>query len=298
MINLEKRFKFKNRNVFIEADFREDVSRPLEWRRSINSIDIEAKCLVIKEHHTVNELDYAARGLLRTGLRAADDNSDAHTEKEYIKPKPGLRRVISSRISLDDIRDSIYRTVDEDQDEKIFSLARAKDYIDLSITDDDPLEEAGAIFAAGVHNGHVWFEDDEERLTIHVSVDKDVLEHLVTEIKNEKVAELSLRIAIDSFSYEVDDFVRRWYYPRDLVIEGSMAHAALESFSIVSNAYGQQPLIEPPTEPDDETDEAEPQTQIHQPQINNIIDITQLRSIKIALWMIAVVLAAIWIRGK
>lgn len=298
MINTQSRVKFKSSRVFVEAEPPEDRSRPLEWRRSVNSIDVEAKSFVIKEHHTVSEIDYTATGLSRVGLKAADDDSDADGDKEYLKPKSGLRTIISSKIPLRYIRDSLYRTVEENKEEKIYSFSRARGDLELSINDDDPLKEAGAIFSAGTHNGHAWIEEDDEKLTIYVSVGKDVLKHLVSEIKSGRVAEIQFRIAIDSFSYEVDDFLREWYHPRDLVIDGRMAHAALESFSVVSKEFASQPLTMPPIVSDDETEDIEPQTQFYQPQINNVIDTTHLKSIKTALWVIAGVLVFIWLSVK
>ena len=44
--------------------------------------------------------------------------------------------------------------------------------------------------------------------------------------------------------------------------------------------------------------EPEHQTQIYQPQINNIIDSGILKSIKTALWAIAIILLGIWWSGK
>jgi hypothetical protein len=119
MISPQTRVKFKTRNIFIEAEPPEDRSRPLEWRRSPNIIDVDAKHFVIKEHHTVSALDFAAIVRLRTGLHVADDTSESQEDKEFLKPKSGLRTVISSNIALQDIRDSLYRTVEEDSDQKI-----------------------------------------------------------------------------------------------------------------------------------------------------------------------------------
>ena len=298
MISPQSRVKFKSHKIFVEAEPPEDRSRPLEWRRSINTIDVDATRFIIKEHHTVSELDYRANVLSRTALKAADDTSDIDEDKEYLKPKPGLRTILSSKIPLDDIRDSIYRTVEESEEEKIYSFSRAKGFLEICISDDEPLKEAGAIFAAGTHNGHAWIDEDDEKLTIYLSMGKDVLKHVVAEIKSGRVAEINFRVAIDSFSYEVDDFLREWYHPRDLVIEGRMAHATLESFSVVSKEYAQQPLMLPPTMSDDETSDTDSQAQLYQPQVNNIIDPAYLKSIKTALWVIAGALIFIWLSSN
>lgn len=301
MISAKTRVKFKNRNIFVEAEPPKDRSRPLEWRRSPNVIDVDVNRFVIKEHHTVSELDIRSVILLRTGLRPADDNSDPEQEVEFLKPKTGLRTVISSKISLEDLRDSLYRTIEEDSDEKIYSFSRARGTLELTISDDDPLDEAGAIFAAGTHNGHAWIDDEEEdegKLNIHASVGKKVFQQLVSEIKSGRVAKIQLRIAIDSFSYEVDDALREWYHPRDLAIHGTMAHAAVESFSIVSKEYAQAPAMILPSEPDEESEEIEPQPQFEQPLVNNAIDTKYLKSIKTALWVIAGALVVILLSGK
>jgi hypothetical protein len=301
MISAQDRVKLKTSDIFVEAEPPKGRTRPLEWRRSISTIDVDATRFVIKEHHTVSELDYITNGLFRADLKAADDTSDPDEEKEQLKPKPGLRTILSSKIPLEDIHDSLYRTVEEDKDEKIYSFSRAKGYLELSISDDEPLKEPWAIFAAGTHFGHAWIEENDEKLTIYVSVEKDVLKHLVSEIKSGRVAEVNFRIAIDSFSDEVDDFLREWYHPRDLVIDGRMVHAALESFSVVSKEYAQQPLMLATRIPDDDTDNSddiEPQVQFYQPQINNIIDPAYLKSIKTALWVIAGALVFIWLSSN
>ena len=287
MISAQTRVKFKTRNIFVEAEPPADRSRPLEWRRSPNVIDVDANRFVIKEHHTVSELDIASVIRLRTGLHPADDTSDPEEEKEFLKPKSGLRNVISSKIPLEDLRDSIYRTVEEDSAEKVYSFSRARGHLELTINDDDPLEEAGAIFAAGTHNGHTWIDEEEQKLNIYVSAGKKVFQQLVSEIKSGRVASIQFRIAIDSFSYEVDDALREWYHPRDLFIDGTMAHTALESFSVVSREYAQQPIAMTFSKSDDISEEMEPQVQLLQPQINNIIDTAYLKSIRTALWVIA-----------
>jgi hypothetical protein len=298
MISDQSRVKFKTNNIFVEAEPPADRTRPLEWRRSPNVIDVDAKRFVIKEHHTVSELDFAAVVRLRTGLHSADDTSDLKEDIEFLKPKSGLRTVIFSKIPLEEIRDSFYRTVEEDSDEKIFSFSRARGHIELTINDDDPLEKAGAIFAAGTYNGHAWIEEDEKKLNIYVSVAKEVFQHLISEIKSGRVAKIQFQIAIDSFSYEVDDLLREWYHPRDLVIEGTMAHAALESFSVLSREYVQQPLTMPQSEIKNESDENEPQAQTYHPQIHNVFDTTYLKSIRAALWVIAGTLVFILLSAK
>lgn len=282
MISTKDRVKFKSRKVFVEAEPPADRTRPLEWRRSINTIDIDVNRFVIKEHHSVNEHEYDFDF----------GEADNEPEKTLIKQKVGLRRVVSSKVSLDQIRDSVYRTIEEDKDEKIYSFLKAKGHLELTLTDDDPLKNDVRIFAAGAQNGHVWIDEDDEHLTINVSVGKDVLSHLISEIKGGRVAEVLFRIALDSFSYEVDDALREWYHPRDLVIDGRMAHAALESFSVVSKEYAQQPLIMSTSE-----NESEPQAQFYQPQINNVFDTTYLKPIKTALWFIFGALILIWLTG-
>lgn len=306
MIHINEKLKYKSDKVLVEAEPPSDRSRPLEWRRSINTIDINVTRLVIKEHHTVNECDIFANSMLTSGLKPGDATSDPEYEKEIIKPKTELRTVISSKVNLDTVRDSIFRTVEEDKDEKIYSVSRASGYIDLSINDDEPRKEAAGIFAKGAQNGHAWIEEDNEILTISVSVGKEAFKHLIFEIKSGRVSEIQLSIAIDSFSYEVDDFLREWYHPRDLIIHGRMAHAAVESFAIVSNDFLQKNGNNATTKeldtdadvPNDNSFEPENQTQIYQPQINNVIDPEFLKSIKTALWAIAIILFCIWWNGK
>jgi hypothetical protein len=306
MIRADEKLRQMSDKVFVEAEPPSDRSRPLEWRRSINSLNVTVTSLVIKEHHSVNECDFFSNSMLSSGLKPANEPDDPEYEKEIIKPKTELRTIISSRIDLSKIRDALYRTVEVDKEEKIYSVAIARGYLDLSINDDPPRKEAAGIFAKGAQNGFAWIEDDEDKLTISVSIGKEVFKHLIFEIKSGRVSKLELSIAIDSFSYEVDDFLREWYHARDLIIHGRMAHAAIENFSIVSNEFLQKngdPNTLNQLDSDDSVDlehqfEPEYQPQIYQPQINNVIDPEFLKSIKTALWAIAIILFCIWWNGK
>lgn len=284
MINSKDRVKFKSANVFVEANPPADRSRPLEWRRSVNTIEIDATHFVIKEHHIVSKQEYSTNDL------------DEH--KKVLTPKSGSRTVISSKIALETIRDSLYRTVEEDKEEKIYSFAKSQEFLNLTLTDDEPLEEPHGIFASGMHYGHAWIEEDNEELTVNVSVGKDVLKNLVSEIKSGRVAEVQLHIAIDSFSYEVDDFLREWYHPRDLVLDGRMVLAAVESLSVVSKEYYQQSPSLAKLESKNNDEEGEPQSQLYQPHINNVIDPTHLKSIKNVLWFIFGALIVMWLSGR
>jgi hypothetical protein len=288
MINAKDRVKFKSRKVFVEADPPADRNRPLEWRRSINTIDINANRLVIKEHHSVTEHDYDFDF----------GEADNELEKVLIKPKIGLRRVVSSIVPLSDIRDAVYRTIEVDKDEKIYSFLKSDEYLELTLTDDEPLNKDARIFAAGTQNGYAWIDEDEEHLSVNVSVGKDVLSQLISEIKSGRVAQVQFRIALDSFSFEVDDALREWYHPRDLVIDGRMAHAALESFSIVSKEYAHKPLPMSVPESEGRTDEGNVQHQSQLPQINNVVDLTYLKSIKTVLWFIFGALIVLWLGGR
>ena len=288
MINAKDRVKFKSRKVFVEADPPADRNRPLEWRRSINTIDVNANRLVIKEHHSVTEHDYDFDS----------GEADSELEKVLIKPKIGLRRVVSSIVPLSDIRDSVYRTIEVDKDEKIYSFLKSDEYLELTLTDDEPLNKDARIFAAGTQNGYAWIDEDEEHLSVNVSVGKDVLSQLISEIKSGRVAQVQFRIALDSFSFEVDDALREWYHPRDLVIDGRMAHAALESFSIVSKEYAHKPLPMSVPESEGRTDEGNVQHQSQLPQINHVVDLTYLKSIKTVLWFIFGALIVLWLGGR
>jgi len=296
MISANEKLKFKSDKVFVEAEPPSDRSRPLEWRRSLNTLEINATSLVIKEHHKVNEYDFFSTSMLSSGLKPANENNDPEYEKELIKPKTDLRTIISSKVNLYKIRDSLFRTVVEDRDNKIYSVSRATGYLDLSIADDEPLNEAGGIFAKGAQNGFAWIEEDGEILTIRVSIGKEILKHLVYEIKSGRVSEIQLSIAIDSFSYEVDDALREPHYPRDLLIHGLMTPAAILNFAIVSNEFLQKngsTTIAKKLDIDEDVEVEHNFEPKNQTQINNIIDPDFLNSIKQALWLIAIVLIMI-----
>ena len=118
MIRADEKLRLMSDKVFVEAEPPSDRSRPLEWRRSINSLNVTVTGLVIKEHHSVNECDFFSNSMLSSGLKPENEPDDPEYEKEIIKPKTELRTIISSQIDLSKIRDALYRTVEEDKEEQ------------------------------------------------------------------------------------------------------------------------------------------------------------------------------------
>ena len=102
-------------------------------------------------------------------------------------------------------------------------------------------------------------------------------------------------IVISSFSYEVDDALRDWYHPRDLLIHGFSTPAALET--MVVRRKGSVPLLlskAPSSTADDEINEddlSSSSTHTNGFLVKDlVIDTSALKSIKLALWALVGIL--------
>lgn len=285
MILSEEKLLLKDSYTLVEAEPPEDRSRPLEWRRSLNYLRFEASSFTIDSTHWVNESD-----MVSDIFREADEK-----EREVIplvKCASKQKISVSSKISFEGIRDSIYKTSEENKDEKIYSISRqnrASNLI-LNLTEGEPKSEDWGVFKSGAYYGSAGFYDDDNcDLTLDITASKEALQDLIKIISSNSLDKVIFNIVISSFSYEVDDALRDWYHPRDLLIHGFSTPAALET--MVVRRKGSVPVLlskAPSSTKDDENNEDDlSNSGTHTSGFlvkDLVIDTTALKSIKLALW--------------
>lgn len=290
MILSEEKLLLKDSYTLVEAEPPEDRSRPLEWRRSLNYFRFEATSFTIDSTHWVNESD-----MVSDIFRESDEK-----EREVVPlVKSAIRQKISvsTKISFDGIRDSIYKTSEKNKDEKIYSISRqtrASNLI-LNLSEGEPKSEDWGVFKSGSYYGSAGFYDDDNcDLTLDITASKEALQDLIKIISSNSLDKVIFNIVISSFSYEVDDALRDWYHPRDLLIHGFSTQAALETMVVrrkSSGSLGVSNVASSPIDDGNEDDLSKNSSHINGFLVKDVIvDTSALKSIKFALWALVGVL--------
>jgi hypothetical protein len=290
MILSEEKLLLKDSYTLVEAEPPEDRSRPLEWRRSLNYLRFEATSFIVDTTHWVNESDMVS-DIFRESVEK--EREVVPLVKCAVKQKIS----VSTKISFDAIRDSIYKTSEKNKDEKIYSISRETraSNIILNLSEGEPKSEDWGVFKSGSYYGSAGFYDDDNcDLTIDITASKEALQDLIKIISSNSLDKVIFNIVISSFSYEVDDALRDWYHPRDLLIHGFSTQAALET--MVVRRKSSSPLIVSNVSSSTVDDDNEDVLSKNSSHTNGflvkdvIFDTSALKSIKFALWALVGVL--------
>lgn len=279
-LRLRNSYTFEDESSFGKRD------RPLEWRRSFNTVTYIAKSPNVECLYSVNEIDY---------LEEPKDTEDSDGKIIVVTPQINRNLVIGAQVSQDEVRDTIYCTEETERNSGLYALSRPRGDVRIVLTDKPPTEARGP-FGAGAYAGLVFradFEPDEDYLCIDASIPSSHLHEIAFELKQNPQLELHVIVAIQSFSYEVDDALCEWYHRRDFFIHGNAAPAAIVSVrtkqptpKITSEALDEDDRL---PDAEDVPFEDDPNTQVS--SIPSTIQIDQLSGIKVALWAIAILLA-------
>ena len=166
------------------------------------------------------------------------------------------------------------------------------------MSEGEPKAEDWGVFKSGSYYGSAGFYDDDNcDLTLDITASKEALQDLIKIISSDSLDKVIFNIVISSFSYEVDDALRDWYHPRDLLIHGFSTQAALET--MVVRRKGSSPLVvsnvsSSTVDVDDDDNEG---VLSKNSSLTNgflvkdvIFDTSALKSIKFALWALVGVL--------
>lgn len=274
--------RFLDDNTFQEADPPEVRGKPLEWRRSFNTIDFETGNLEVEYIYSINEIDH-----FQEIRRSSELGTDA-TRAPVVTPSARRCLRVKFQVPQEKIRDSIFCTIEKEKGSNLYQLRRTRKAIEVTLTDGFPTEQRG-LYATGAYAGLIFqsdFEPGQDSLFIEASVPSDQLEEIVAALKAGTANTLHIGICIQSYSYEVDDALREWYHPRDLFIRGNASQAVLTSIRLLHRKPE-----EPPT-PELEVESDLAQAIITTPPAPAPDYSSLLKGIKAALWSIALLLFA------
>jgi hypothetical protein len=279
---LTKEFiRFVDANTFQEAAPPEDRSRPLEWRRSFNTISFDVLDPEVEFAYSINEIDH---------FTSVDIGSEQDKEPTHVVTGAPKRRIrVCFDIHQKDLRDSVLQTKEMEKGSGLFQLCHLKDPIHVTLIEADPTESRGGPYADGSYDGLAFqadFKPGEDNLYIEVGVPSNLIEEIADELKTGRVNAMHVSIGIQSFSFEVDDALREWYHRRNLFIHGRATQAVLQSLRLLRRdpKSDPAPALEGSEEQHAETlDDNLPPSPV--PDYNSV-----LKGIKTAMWVIAALL--------
>lgn len=295
MIIEEEKLKFIDLHTLVEVESPEDETvnrgRPLEWRRSFNNINFEASTFSLDSMHFVNESSHLGGILWSEGQ---DRNEFFPDIQCAMKNKISVK----ATVSFESIQDAFYQTVEFDKVGRIFILRpdSVAKTLTLELSEGDPEIKDRRCYKAGSYSGHAWFEDEDQSLYLAVTANKEVLIDLVNAIVSDTLDKVMFNVAISSFSFEVDDFALEPYSRRDLVLHGSSTPAALES--VVIRKKRPAAFRSPSSSTESGGQGFSRDTEVSSFKITNLVGpvsdpidgTVSLKSIKLALWALVVIL--------
>jgi hypothetical protein len=279
MIVSTKKFSPKDYNTLLKIDL-DNSSDVFEWRRSFNYLQFESTNFIIENVHQVNDCN--------NWFSTTIDDSP------LIKCSVVSMLRISTKVSFDNIVNNFYKTTLSKDEKDVFLVSSRSMATNLTLIlkESDPIDKDTGMFSKGSYSGSAGFWDDEQNLNIDLKVNRECLLDLMNTINNGLLDRVLFNIAVSSFSDEIDDTFRDFDDPQDLLIHGITTPAALESMTIRrKSAVPPENISENISHPDDSKcidENRNIKSQDAGYLIKDIVfDSPVMRSIKLALWVIA-----------
>jgi hypothetical protein len=270
--------------IFQEAEPSADRSRPLEWRRSLNFINLPLKNIKIVTSCSVHETEFRLK------------EEQASDPLELINPN--LSHNISITGILDDERaqDTIYCAVSDNEDEDLYSVEKPSGEVTVSLKAGEPSEKTDKL-PGGIYWGNVIrsnFEPGEDDLCFELTIPKDEITSLVEALRADDKAMLNIGAHLLSFTYEVDDALREPYHPQDIIINDTTY--CFVSWADVTSLVGQHFKKRDSDIEDDELEVYEeqptPEQRSHQELLDGLLSYSKpLNRLVTALWVLVIAVA-------
>lgn len=278
---MNEKLRFVSDDIFAEAEPPDDRrERPLEWRRSFNPVELEITQLTFDTFYEVNEVDLI-------GDVQSADATGASTSVPRVIPAAKLTRRIHGRVSTENMRDTLLRSVRVPDDASVFELQRLRGDIAVTIFDSAPVAARGE-YAEGSFPGMLFPADGDDggqAWTLDISIPSVLMDDLAQRLRSGDFNCISAGIAVQSFSDEVDDALREWHSRRRLFIHKTAAAAPCRRL-VARKSKG----VEPATE--DAEPERNEQVDLVAPPVQAVHPVNYtaaLGGIKVALWAVAAV---------
>lgn len=208
MILRDEKLRKVSDGIFQEAEPPEDRSRPLEWRRSFNFVNLPLKNIRIITGCSVHETEFCWEA------------EKSVNPLKLVKPNISDNIAITGTLDEDQMRDRIYCAVESKEEEGLFSVERVAGLQKVTLKAGKPSEESEKM-PAGLYWGSAFrlnFDPGEDDLCFELCIPKDQMLSLIAAIRADENATTEVRANLLSFTFEVDDALREHYHSRDIVI--------------------------------------------------------------------------------
>ena len=286
MIVRDEKLRKISDGIFQEAEPPEDRSRPLEWRRSFNFIDLPLKNVKIVTSCSVHDTDF--------------DWEEEKTDEplKLVKADVSDQIAITGIVDEEQMRDSLYFAVENKDENDLFSIERASGNINVSIKVGTPSEENERT-NSGIYRGTAFrmnFDPGEDDIYFELTAPKEHLLSLISALRADPNSIVEVGAHLLSFTFEVDDALREHYHSRDIILKDS--NPCFLSWAGVTTKIGQHTQTsESEYDDEDEIDdlyEAEqtPEQKAHQELLQVLLTyLKPLNGLVTAIWVLIIVIA-------
>ncbi len=226
MIFQDEKLRKVSSSIFQEFESQKDRSRPLEWRRAFNTIKLPLRDVKIITSLGTHDLDWDVHG----------DHREDPTK--LIKPDLSTQTLITAFVDEELMRDRLYCAApcEHDEQKDIFVVERPRGDIKV-ILKSSALRDKSDLFPDGVYPGSCFrmnYEPGEDYISFEMTIPIEQMVTVIDNLRGDQALRLNLDVHLLSFSYEVDDFLREYYHPRDLIIDGD-PYAFVSGVTVVSS---------------------------------------------------------------
>lgn len=197
-------------SIYQEASPPADRSRPLEWRRSFNTVTFRVSGLRALMAHSINDVDLSP-----------EPEEEPHPLSQ-LKPASDTIYSVAGIVDDEKTRDCVYCLAKTDE-ENIFTGERPPEKMrvllrgGLAVKDNKTIRDG--VFMGTLLRAN--YEPNRDYLCLEATIPVEQIKSLHAAIKENPNLELDVSAIVLSFSYEVDDALREWYHPRTLLIGDS-----------------------------------------------------------------------------
>ena len=226
MIAAGQKLKKASSSVFQEIE-EPEKPKPLEWRKSFQHVYFDLADIEIEVGHSVNEVspDYMS---IFTKANGAKEN-EAQPEREVfdtVSPKCESRSALSGTgRSEDKLHVATGPESFRDPEDGIFTITKPELPPSIKLVSDRYLPKTSETYPKGAYGGLAYWSDErhfsEDRIYIECRVSEEQLDEVIETIRLHPGALIKVGIALQCFSYEVDDFFREPWMRRDLIVNAS-----------------------------------------------------------------------------
>ncbi len=230
-ISRDKKLKKISDAIFQEEKLSEESSRPLEWRRSFNFVNLPLNNIRIINSCTIHDSDF---------IFEEDRNVNP---VNFIKPNVKSKIAITGFLDEEKMRDRIYFAIEENKDDGVYGIDCHKGKTIITLKSGEPTEE-NKKFPVGLYWGNAFrmnFEPDRDDFCFELSMPEEQINTLIASLRLDQSSIFEVGVYLLSYTFEVDDAFSEPWDRRDIIINetSSMCFA---SGARVTSMIGTQEL--------------------------------------------------------